>query len=126
MASSSTTSRIEGVESLDLRYTITFCSCGKKTLIKIVESQVKPSKGKLTFVCRDGVCGFQVWCAPSLVKGTFTKTRSDEGGSTQKVCTTINSRIEILEAKHEMLKLVVIGGFVVYFILLYVFYDSKS
>ena len=54
----------------DLRYTPRICKCGRKTIIKIIESK-KPIKGKLYFLCNE--CGFVPWCQPS--SGTIFGTR---------------------------------------------------
>ncbi|KAL7156160.1 hypothetical protein ABFS83_03G124200 [Erythranthe nasuta] len=48
-------------ETVDLRYHGKICSCGRKAVIKIVETE-KPSKGRLYFGCSDSNCGFQGWC----------------------------------------------------------------
>lgn len=72
------------------------------------------------------MCGFNGWCLPSSVNGGLVaSTWTDEGCSNSRVEvleTRTISRIEVLEAKYKMLKLVVIGSFVLYLIL---FFCSK-
>ncbi|KAF7126720.1 hypothetical protein RHSIM_Rhsim11G0080700 [Rhododendron simsii] len=52
MASSSTTSS-KGCDTLDLRYVPKKCRCGKRSAIRVVESE-KPSKGKLYYTSDGG------------------------------------------------------------------------
>ncbi|KAG8380976.1 hypothetical protein BUALT_Bualt06G0072400 [Buddleja alternifolia] len=52
-------------QELDLRYSSTpLCECKIKADIRIVESDRKPSKGKLYYCCPNYTCGFFRWCKP--------------------------------------------------------------
>ena len=53
-----------GGSTEDLKYQYFHCSCGRKAVVKIVESD-KPSKGKLYFVCATRSCEFFSWCNPT-------------------------------------------------------------
>ena len=60
----SSSSYRSGNGSRDLRYQYRLCDCGRKSKIKIVESE-KPTKGMLYFVCERDECGFWSWCNPT-------------------------------------------------------------
>ncbi|KAK4434587.1 hypothetical protein Salat_0621500 [Sesamum alatum] len=52
-------------QRLDLRFSNTpFCLCNVKAEIRTVESQRKPSKGKLYYCCRFQSCNFFRWIEP--------------------------------------------------------------
>ncbi|KAL3527598.1 hypothetical protein ACH5RR_012254 [Cinchona calisaya] len=47
----------------DLRYQYQWCHCGKKAMVKIVDSE-KPTKAMLYFVCEKKEYNFWAWCIP--------------------------------------------------------------
>ncbi|KAG8362637.1 hypothetical protein BUALT_BualtUnG0055800 [Buddleja alternifolia] len=52
-------------QSLELRYgSNPPCDCFKKSQIRVVESERKPSKGKLYYCCPVQLCNFFRWCKP--------------------------------------------------------------
>ncbi|KAG8380807.1 hypothetical protein BUALT_Bualt06G0054900 [Buddleja alternifolia] len=52
-------------QSLELRYgSNPPCDCFKKSQIRVVESERKPSKGKLYYCCPVQLCHFFRWCKP--------------------------------------------------------------
>ncbi|KAL7116912.1 hypothetical protein ACP275_03G036100 [Erythranthe tilingii] len=115
--SSSSSSRFGAPESVDLRYNGKVCSCGQKTLIKIVESEVKPSRGRLYFVCPAATCGFQGWCIPYAINGNPTATTTSRAGDGfEQMVVAIKTRVEVVEAKQEMVKQMVVGCLFVFFI----------
>ncbi|KAG5564788.1 hypothetical protein RHGRI_000856 [Rhododendron griersonianum] len=53
-----------GRQTLDLRYVASYCYCGRKAVLRLVESE-KPTKGMLNYACEQKPsCGFWEWCNP--------------------------------------------------------------
>ncbi|KAG5524638.1 hypothetical protein RHGRI_031345 [Rhododendron griersonianum] len=51
-------------QTLDLRYVASYCYCGRKAVLRLVESE-KPTKGMLYHACEQKPsCGFWEWCNP--------------------------------------------------------------
>ncbi|KAL7082363.1 hypothetical protein ACP275_14G094000 [Erythranthe tilingii] len=114
--SSSSSSRFGAPKSVDLRYNGKVCSCGQKPLIKIVESEVKPSRGRLYFVCPASTCGFQGWCIPYAINGIPTATTTSKAvDGFEQMVVAIKTRVEVVEAKQEMVKQMVVRCLFLFF-----------
>ncbi|KAI8563923.1 hypothetical protein RHMOL_Rhmol03G0147000 [Rhododendron molle] len=63
-SSSNNNSGGNGRQTLDLRYVASYCFCGRKAALRLVESE-KPTKGLLYYTCEQKPsCDFWEWCNP--------------------------------------------------------------
>ncbi|PIN23762.1 hypothetical protein CDL12_03512 [Handroanthus impetiginosus] len=70
---SNSRSRKNKLPSLDLPYPSTpHCGCYQRTEIKVVESELKSSKGKLYNCCSNNFCNFFRWCKPERASWEHT------------------------------------------------------
>ncbi|GMP99683.1 hypothetical protein CsSME_00047063 [Camellia sinensis var. sinensis] len=108
-------SSIGGEEGQMLRFMTKKCRCGRKAAIRIVKF-VKPSKGRLYYVCENaglGGCDFWAWCNLVEYAPIYRREEIDDEKPRVEEGVQFNERLMKLEIKMETLTMMMKTSIVV-------------